>query len=159
MTATFDYAALNPTEATTKEYVFGDIPGSPSIWFAPAVDSNKDFLNERMRLSIEASERISKEPRGTKTAALTAEQLAAQIETERETDRRLLSRACAKRWGTAPRDVNGAQPEFSQENCYAFLSALPAWMFDPARNFVANIYNFVDTSIVTPEDADALGNS
>jgi hypothetical protein len=160
MTAvTFDYSAYIPTEETLREYVFGDLPGSPSVWMAPAVDSNKDFLNERMRLNIEASERIAKEARGTKAGPMTPEQMAASIETDREVDRKLLSRACAKKWGTVPKDIHGNSPEFNEANCYAFFSAVPAWMFDPLRNFAANIYNFVDTAVVTDADAAALGNS
>jgi hypothetical protein len=159
MTVTFDYSAFNPTEETLREYVFGDLPGSPSIWFAPAVDSNKDFINERMRLSIASSERIAKEPRGTKPGPLTPEQMAAQIEADREVDRKLLSRACAKKWGTPPKDVNGEEPDFSADNCYAFFKAVPLWMFDPLRNFVANIHNFIDGKTISEVQAAALGNS
>lgn len=150
---------LDVTNESTAEYGFPDIPGEPSIILAPAHDSNEAFLNERLRLSIERADRLSAEPRGRKAAKATPEDLKRQLEEDREMDRVLISRVCARNWGTAPKDVKGDQPEFSEANCYDFLAALPIYMFDPLRNFAANIYNFVKRPPITSGEAGEMGNA
>lgn len=155
--AKFDFSALAVSEETTAEYVFAMIPGDPSIIFAPATDANKAFLDERLRLSIERAERTVRLPRG-KAAKQTPADLARGIEEDRETDRVLLSRCCAKAWGTAPTDVDGKQPEFSEQECYDFLKALPDYMFDPVRNWASNVYNFVERPDLDGEESRQLGN-
>lgn len=150
-------AALNVKPDKTEEYFFDMVPGEPSIFFSPATDENPVFKAERMRLSIEEGERLARLPRGKKAEKLTPEELDRREEQARENDRVLLARCCAKAWGTAPRDVEGNQPEFNEANCYAFLKALPNFMLDPLRNWAANIYNFVDRPTASAE-ADQLGN-
>lgn len=148
---------LDVTSDTTAEYIFPFIPGEPSLILAPAHDSNEAFLNERLRLQIERTEKAADGPR-KQAAKITVEDLKAGQQEDREQDRLLLSRTCARGWGTPPKDVDGNQPEFSAENCYDFLKALPDYMFDPLRNFCANIYNFVKRPAVSADEADRLGN-
>jgi hypothetical protein len=140
------------TSETLAEYVFNDIPGSPSVWLAPATDSNEVFMNERIRMALERAEKGKKRPRGG------FDMSAATIEEDRETDRTLLAKCCARKWGTAPLDAKGKAPEFSTSNCYEFFKALPNWMFDPLRGWAANIYNFVDASPADGDGPEALGN-
>lgn len=150
---------LDVTNDTTAEYVFPDVPGEPSIILAPAHDSNETFRNERLRRQIERAERFTKGPRGRGAGKSTPESLARQLEDDREVDRQLIARACARGWGKAPRDVNGDEPEFTPDNCYDFLKALPNYMFDPLRNYAVNIYNFVERPGVSDDEADELGNA
>lgn len=153
-----DFSNLKPlhiSEETLAEYTFDDIPGEPSIWLAPATDANQHYQAERLRVSIERAEAAEKAPRNRKRkVALTVE----DIEADRELDRELLARCCAKKWGTPPKDVTGKEPEFSEANCYDFFKALPNYMFDPLRNFVANPFNFVDRTGITETQARELGN-
>ncbi len=153
-----DFSNLKPlhiSEETLAEYTFDDIPGEPSIWLAPATDANPNYQSERLRVSIERAEAAEKLPRNRKRkVALTVD----DIEADRELDRELLARCCAKKWGTAPQDAKGATPEFSEANCYDFFKALPNYMFDPLRNFVANPFNFVTRTGITEEQARDLGN-
>lgn len=151
-------AALDVDEKTEAEYTFDLVPGLPSIFFSPAHDSNPRFLDERLRLSVERAEKLVRAPRGKRPAKQTPDDLKRQLEEDREQDRVLLARTCALRWGTPPKDVNGAEPEFSPDNCYAFLKALPNYMLDPLRNWAANIYNFVNDPAVSEEEAGQLGN-
>ena len=152
-------AKLDVTEASEAEFTFDDIPGEPSIWLKPMTDANTAFLNERVRLAVERAEATAKETKAQrKKRVMSAE----QMEEDREQDRILIARTCATRWGTPPRDVNGETPEFNEENCLAFLRALPNYMLDPLRGFAANVYNFVDQAARAAmlEDAgENLGNS
>jgi hypothetical protein len=154
-TASFDFTAQQVTEETTKEYFFDMIPGRPSVILSPAHDSNPDFLDARLRRSIAQSEQLVQAPRGKGDDKLTPEGLKKQIEDDREVDRDLIARTCARAWGTPPVAVDGTTPPFSADNCYAFFKALPAWIFDPFRNFAGNLYNFVEQPAV---DADKTGN-
>jgi hypothetical protein len=149
--------ALAVTNESTAEYSFPFIPGSPSIILAPAHDSNEAFLNERLRLSLERTEKATDGPR-KQHGKVTAEDLKAGLQEDRELDRVLIAHTCARSWGTPPKDVNGDEPEFSAQNCYDFLKALPDYMFDPLRNFAVNIFNFVKRPTVTAEEADEMGN-
>ena len=121
------------TAASLAEYVFEDIDGEPSIICAPASDANAAFTNESIRMQIEETEQALSRP--TKRGKARYVQTPAEREEEREKDRHLIARFCAVRWGTAPVDVNGAAPEFTPDNCYDFLKALPNWMLDPFRSW------------------------
>lgn len=155
---------LDVNEASEAEYIFEDIPGEPSIWSRPMTDANPVFLNERVRLAVERAEASSKETRGARRKRMLS---AEQLEEDRELDRILIARTCALRWGTAPKDVDGNEPEFSEQNCYDFLKALPSYMVDPYRGFLANVYNFIDRSALAGADetegdddgGETLGNS
>lgn len=151
---------LDVTEASEAEYVFDDIPGEPSIWFRPMTDANADFLNERVRLAVERAEAAQKETKAQRRKRVLS---AEQLEDDREQDRILMARTCALRWGNPPKDVDGNTPEFSEENCLAFLRALPNYMLDPCRGFVSNVYNFIDPearkALTTADGGEALGNS
>lgn len=149
-------ASLVVNEETLREYTFDLIQGEPSIWLAPATDENKPYLEERLRLALEAAEQAPRLPRG-KRPKITAAQMAADMEKDRETNRVLLARCCARKWGTTPVDATGNKPEFSEQNCYDFLKALPSHMFDPFQNWAGNIYNFVERPPISSAAGEALG--
>jgi hypothetical protein len=158
---------LDVTDASEAEYVFSDVAvgrnedGSvinPTIFFRPMIDSNRHYLNERIRLSTERAEQTAAADKKDKV-----QQLADRLNADRDADRVLISRTCALRWGVAPKDIDGKEHEFSPDECLAFRTALPNYMFDPLRSWVQNPYNFVDPEayrtgggIVDPE---TLGNS
>jgi hypothetical protein len=157
------FKKLDVSETSEAEYVFDDVvigrasDGTeiyPSIWFRPMVDSNAAYLNERVRLAVERAEKANKETKSQRRKRVLS---AEQVEEDRELDRILMARTCAIRWGVPPKDVNGDEPEFSEENCLAFLQALPGWIFDGCRGFASNIYNFVDRNALIG-DAANLGN-
>lgn len=158
---------LDVTDETEAEYTFSDIivgrneDGSsvhPSIIFHPMVQSNKRFLRERIRLSTERAEAMGKAKKKDKV-----EQIVDRMDDDLEFDRILAARACAVRWGTPPKDKDGNEPEFSADECLAFLQAVPDFIFEPLRGWLQNPYNFVDGDAfatgggIVP--ADALGNS
>jgi hypothetical protein len=153
--------ALHVSDETLAEYVWDAIPGEPSLWLAPATDANPSFQSERLRVSIKRAEEARNAPQ-RRGAVLTAD----DIEADRELDRVLIARCCAKRWGTPPLDVNGNAPEFSEAECYSFFKALPNFLFDPLRGFASSSMNFVDKGKVaamrrkiTDGQARELGNS
>ena len=157
-----DYSHLKKLDVTAEseaEYTFDEIWGEPSIWCRPMTDANLDYMNERVRLAVEKAEKDGKETRKQRRQKILSTD---RIEEDRESDRVLIARTCALRWGTAPRDVEGNSPEFSEKECYEFLSQMPNYMLDPFRGWVANVYNFVDRDAAKPawaSDADELGNA
>lgn len=157
----FDFTAQQVTGETTRPYIFDLIPGSPGILLSPAHDSNPDFLDARLRRAIEDSERAKREARensGKPRTKTTVEELKRQDREARESDRVILSTACARGWTTPPVATDGSTPEFSPENCYAFFKALPDYLFDGLRAFSSNLYNFVDTPPISDEQAADAGN-
>lgn len=156
-------AKLAASEDTLAEYVFTDIPGRPSIWCAPATDDNQSWRSERARMVLRRAKAAEHEAKKRRTGAapeVTPEMILKQQDEELEEDRLLISRCCAKRWGVAPRDVDGNQPEFSEEECYAFLKAVPNWMFKPLAGWASSPRNFVTIpDEVDESDGEELGNS
>src|SRR3546814_17013859 len=89
------------------------IPGEPSNWCAPATDENKKYQNERLRVQIADAEATAKGK--AKSSKLDAADMIRQTEKSISTDKILIARACAKKWGVAPTATDGTQPEFSEE--------------------------------------------
>lgn len=140
----------------TREYTFAQLEGEPSVIVAPAADVNPAFLDARLRLTIEQGEAMAAKPRGRAQNKPTVEELRRNLDEGRELDKRLLSGACLRGWGTAPVDPKGKEVEFTVENGLDFLKALPDFVFDPFNNFASNVYNFTAAAIA---DAEKLGNS
>jgi hypothetical protein len=154
---------LHVTEASEALFVFEDIPGEPSIWLAPMAESNTKYMNERVRVAVERADQVIQETKAERRRRMMS---TAQLEEDRELDRVLMARTCALRWGTPPKDKDGKEPEFSEANCYDFFKALPPFMFDPCRNFVNNVYNFIDRAALAgstgnevSDGGDGLGNA
>lgn len=143
----------------TREYFFDVIVGEPSIITRPAHDTNPAFLDERLRLATERASKLANEPRKPNSGTPTVDDYKREIEEGREADRRLISSVCATGWGTPPKDAKGKDVKFSEENCLAFLRALPDYILDPFRAYVQNIYNFHERPKLTEADGAALGES
>ncbi len=156
-----DYSHLKKLDVTAEseaEYVFDEIWGEPSIWCRPQAEANVDYMNERVRLAVEKAEKDGKETRKKRREKILAHD---RLEEDRDNDRVLIARTCALRWGTAPRDVNGNEVEFSEAECLDFLRQIPTYMLDPFRGWISNVYNFVDRDAAKPAwaaKADELGN-
>lgn len=140
---------------TTREYVFGNIEGEPSLMVSPANDENKDYQDTRLRLALEASDRQAGSPRTRAPKKITPEDMVRQMDEDRDFDRKVIAQACVRGWGTPPVDNDGNAVEFSVENAYDFLCAIPNYMFDPFRNFAQNVLNFMPRKA----DGEELGNS
>lgn len=147
---------LDVTEESEAEYVFEEIWGEPSIWFRPMTDANPEYLNERVRVAVERAEKDQKETKKKRREKILSSD---RLEDDREVDRILMAKTCALRWGTPPKDIDGNDVEFSEANLLDFLRALPNYMLDPCRGWVANVYNFVDRKAAEPKWAETLGNS
>lgn len=143
-------AALNVDETTLAPYTFYYIPDEPVIWLAPATEENKPYINAHRRA---AAEQAAKEIRRPSGEIMTPE----EREENRDIDRKIIAEHCAKRWDRI-KDRHGNIIEFSQEECLAFLRALPNWMFDPIRGFVLNQANFIQKPTLAPGTAETLGN-
>lgn len=140
---------------STREYVFAQIVGEPSLIVGPADDSNPIYQEARLRYVIEQSEAAAAKPRGSGQSKPTIEQLKKVGEENRETDMRLVAEGCIRSWGKAPVDPEGNEVEFTPENALDFLKALPDYIYTPFSNFVANVQNFTVKAL----DAAKLGNS
>lgn len=149
-----DFSHLQKYDVTAEseaEFVFEDIKGEPSIWFRPMTDANEEYLNARIRFSVERAE---KDQKGSKAKRREKILSTDRLKEDRDMDRVLMANTCAIRWGNPPLDKNGDVPEFTKANCLAFFRALPDYMFDPCRGFVSNVYNFV-----APDDSPAIGDA
>lgn len=127
-----DFSNLKQAEVDGEKdrpYRLAVLEGAPTIWFRPALNQNRDFLNETLRLS--------KEKAGGAGRSMTA----STIEEAREEDRYVLSHACATRWDV--RDAKGAEVEFSAENCLEYFRQLPDWLFDGLRGWASNPVNWM----------------
>jgi hypothetical protein len=133
--------------ASEREYVFTDLEGEPSIWVSPAADDNVDYLNARLEEALaetDTGDEADKKPKPKRNAKTTPEDLKRQFAESKELDCKLISRACARRWGTAPETSEGVPAEFNAENVFDFLMQLPDHLITPFRNFVYNVRNFTD---------------
>jgi hypothetical protein len=152
----YDYSQYQVTDDNCEEYVFAMLVGEPSIFVTPAHDSNPVYYDERLRLQIERSEQAKSKPR--RMGGITVDEIKAQEIEERDLAITLIAKCCAKRWGKPPVDTKGQTPEFSEQEAYDFLSAIPDYMQIPFVNFCANLFNFVKRPPVDPKDAKQLGN-
>jgi hypothetical protein len=143
----------------TREYFFDVLVGEPSIITKAAHDTNPAFLDERLRLSTERAKKLAAEPRKPSSGEPTVEDYKREIDEGRDADCRLIAAVCATGWGTAPKDAKGKEVAFSEENCLAFLRALPIYVLDPFRAYVQNIYNFIDRPKLDSGESAALGES
>ena len=145
------------TEETTAEFTFDRIEGDPSVILAPAHECNTAYHRERLAQTLKLAEAMPTKGNLKQTPA----DIIKITDEGRETDRKLLAFYCARGWGTAPVDSKGKEVEFTPENCYEFFAAIPPEMFDPVRNFAANLFNFFPerNAPLGEKDGEALGNS
>lgn len=155
-----NFTALAVTEETTAEYIFTEIVGmEPSLICAPATKENRPYFDAMAREAARFADQQRRRPKRRGRRQAEAIQTPEEEEEIRDRNRLLFSRHCIRGWGQAPTDAKGAKPEFSQENCYAFLKALPGFMFDGFRDWITNQWNFIPLDTLGPGDGEALGES
>lgn len=148
-----NYSAQREDGTATKPYAFEQLQGVPTLEVRPATSANSRYNNARLKA-------LGKRTGGGRKKLQIS---AATVEAARREDADLLARFCVVGWDPAPVDASKQPVPFSAENARDFFLAIPDWMFDDFRNWVADPLNFVDA----PEDegdedeADAaeLGNS
>lgn len=118
------------------EYVLDDIEGEPILILAPATSENKPYYNKVLRKTAKNPlKAIKKINAGT-------------VRENRDQDRVLFAKYVVKGWKRIV-DGDGEEVEFSHQNCFEFLSALPDWIFDQVRNYAASPDNFIDEDTIS----------
>lgn len=147
-----NYSGLREDGMATKPFTFEELQGSPTILSRPATSANSRYNNARLKA-------LGKRTGGGRKKMRVS---AATVEAARREDADMLSKYCVTGWDPAPVDAKGEPVPFSAENAKEFFLAIPDWMFDEYRNWVADPLNFVESGEPDEEEADdevALGNS
>ena len=139
-------AKLRPSgQATLTMY---QIRGEPTLTLKPASEANKGYYTPLIKRNSRNSRRIAA---GKVNAKM--------LKQSRDEDRELFSKFVVTDWADVM-DSAGEAVEFSKENCYDFLKALPDWLFDEVRQFASEPENFIedeDEPAPGPEDIADLG--
>jgi len=134
-----DFSHLKKQEAKTDEsidFVIHDLDGKPVLKVKPAmVEYNKEFRREVMR--------ISENKRALRKASKSD---------DKELDFELYAKTVITGWDGVV-DSKGKSVEFNVDNCKAYLSAVPKFVFSDLRQFCLDITNWVDEEIDTEEAA------
>lgn len=150
-------AALAVTSATLADYTFQLRDGTvlAVVSTAAATDDNVDFLNERVRIAIDAMDKPAKPDTGL--PIYTAD----EVVENRRADCELLAAACVKGWVRAPIDATGKAVPFDPDSVREFLLALPAYLVDPYRSFCKGVFNFAPkpTKPVGAKAVAEMGNA
>lgn len=128
-----DFSHLSKLEVhkdTIKPFTLIDLEGAPVFQTKVAGESNPGYINGLLRLSGSARSKLNSAN-------------SKFIDEARLYDRELYPKHVITGW-TGVCDSSGNDVEFSEENCEAFLGALPNWIFDKLRLFVTTIENYVD---------------
>lgn len=170
MTDYSNLQALGASAESEAEYVFERIPGKPSVWCSPLHDSNKDFLEHRLRISNRRGRKIFEEvqaerQRGAKRGKPKPKYVDVTVEDYEDglaDDRELVAAASVRRWGTPFPAADGkVHPLDNPEERAKFVNALPLELFEPFRNWLQDLDNFAGAADDEDEreDADQSGNS
>lgn len=152
-----NYSAQREDGAIAKPYTFEELQGSPTIHTRPATSANSRYNNARLKA-------LGKRTGGGRKKMRVN---ASTVEAARREDADLLARFCVTGWDPPPVDASKEAVPFSAENCKEFFLAIPDWMFDDFRNWVAEPLNFVNASTEADDgeddedelDPEELGNS
>lgn len=147
-----NYSALREDGTVAKAYPFDALKGAPGVMSRPATTANQRYNSARLKA-------LGKRTAGGRKKLRVTSQT---IEAARREDAEMLAKYCAVSWTNPPLDASGQPVPFSAEACQEFFLAIPDWMFDEYRNWVADPLNFVDEGeddegeALAPEE---LGNS
>lgn len=147
-----NYSGLREDGMATKPFTFEELQGAPTIHSRPATSANSRYNNARLKA-------LGKRTGGGRKKLRVSAQT---VEAARREDADMLSKFCATGWDPAPVDAAGEPVPFSADNCKDFFLAIPDWMFDEYRNWVADPLNFVADGAEDeeePETEDEVGNS
>ena len=139
-------AKLDVVATKQVEFVLDVVPGSPKLFCANATDANKRFLDLKLKLATKSNAKKRQLAAGKITSSFMSD--------DRDEDRVAFAQTVIVGWDGV-KNAKGEPVAFTQEECLAFLNALPDWLFDEIRNFCKNPVNFVDL----PDDlAGVAGN-
>ena len=127
----FDKLKIGPNSRAL--YTFEGIEGEPVLEVSPAHEVNKPYMNAILKKG-------KKMLRSLKRGSMSVQTL----KENRLQDLRLFPKFIVTGWLVAPVDSAGNKVEFSEENCKAFLQAIPTYMFNDLREFCADVDSFLD---------------
>lgn len=138
-------AALQVSGEDTTEVVLFELEGRPVLVCRPATEDNSDFTRAVLK-QTRAQILLNSGP---------AEEV--DLDADRRRDRQLYPKHVVVGWRDVV-DRSGAPVEFSEENCAAFLKALPRDIFDRVRNRVSRCQTFRPEKPTDAEAKDLAGN-
>lgn len=134
-----DFSHLQKEEAKTDtaiEFVIHDLAGKPTLDVLPALpEYNKAFRKEVMR--------IAENKRALRKASKSD---------DKELDFEIYAKTVVKGWSGVV-DSKGKAVEFNEENCRAYLKAVPKFVFSDLRQFCLDITNWVEDELDTESAA------
>lgn len=133
-----DFSYLKKHEVTpdhVARFTLWQLEGHPWLGVKPATQVNRRYFNA----SLKENARLANALRSGRQFD------AAMVDETRAVDRTLYPLHVVVGWGNVI-GTDGEPVSFSSEECAAFLSALPDYLFDEVRAFAANINNFVDVA-------------
>lgn len=147
MTADFsNITALAVTKDHTTDFTMYTVVGEPILTLKPAGEANKPYFNALLK-------KTGKYARRLKASKINAAMLAEN----RDEDRALFPKYVIEGWSKRPPiDATGKPAPFSEENCIAFVEALPNDVFDEMRDHAAGMENFRDDDFDTEAVAKNL---
>lgn len=136
-----DFSHLKRLEVAdrTAKYTIYQIEDEPVLIMKSATEANKPFFN-----AVLLETRAARNPQQIKTDAKT-------VKKNRNHDRKLFPKHVIVGW-EGIKDASGKEVPFSKENCEAFLTSLPDWIFDGIRAFATDSANFTGVNQDQIED-------
>ena len=131
-------AKLEPQD--TVKYVLYQIQGEPALIMAPALESNKPYFNAILKKGRKLARRAGRNVNR------------AMLREARDDDRQIYPKHIIRGWEKVV-DAKNKPVKFTEDDCVAFLKAMPDWVFDELRVFASNPQNFLDEEV----DTDELG--
>lgn len=150
------YTKQGVTADATSLFVFRHLEGTPSLTCRPATRHNKAYTDAAKKNQAWLS-RLARAG-ASKQADIQAREIIA----------RMFADTIVTGWPVPPTDTDGKEVEFSTDNCYDFLMAIPDYMFDDATGnvdsivrFCSNPLNFsgIDHELVDEEDVEQLAKN
>ena len=134
-----DFSRFSRVTTDTARFTFHELEGEPWIAMKPATAANRPYLNALIKANGGRARR----------RRITAETYG---KNQRQ-DIGLYAQHVVTAWGNVF-DNQGTAVDLSPETCKDFLSAIPDYMFDEARDFATD-----PESYTTSEDEDGDGES
>ena len=142
----FDHLKKYAPKVRAADYVMDQLEEAPTFHVLPALEENKPYYREVLKLNAKQAARMR---RGVQITPQLLEQ-------SREQDRRLFAEHIVQGWDGVV-DGSGTPVPFSKEKCREFFAVLPSFIFDDLRTFCGDVTNFVDGPS-TDEIRETAGN-
>ena len=135
---------LSISRDSTSRFVLSDLEGAPVLIVRPATEENGGYFEAVASQTTKTLRRL-RSGAGAK-----------MLKENRKLDRGLYPVHIITTWENVC-DTEGAEVDYSREDCKAFIQALPGWIFDKLRNFCGEQANFLPEE--DEPDGDALGEA